>query len=58
MVAHQQRLLTDLNPNTAQAEGGGSKERELGCNSHNHPSVNDLLPPLIVVHEAWERQSQ
>lgn len=24
----------------------------MGCNSHNHPSVNDLLSPLIVAHGA------
>lgn len=31
---------------------GEGRGRGLGCNGRNHPSVNDLPPPLFVVHDA------
>lgn len=30
----------------------------MGCNSHNHPSVSDLLSPLIIGHGAGGEQTQ
>lgn len=44
-------LLTGSRSERSPGRGEG-RGRELGCNSHNHPSRNDLPPPLIVVHDA------
>lgn len=43
-------LLTGSRSEQSPGRGEG-RGRELGCNSHNHPSVNDLQPPLIVAHD-------
>ena len=44
-------LLTGSRSERSPGRGEG-RGRELGCNSHNHPSLNDLPPPLIMVHDA------